>query len=260
MNEQARACLPALRIVAIAILVSLLWKIRAFLFAFGVYRSFPLQHAFFPELFRSTGTVLAAYVVSILSVLYLTVGSQPSRLTGAAISALGSLGILCVHQCSYHDVTFITCGWTVAWCFWLIRRLGEPAGLLMIRAAFLAHGILSMIFLGGTVGKLTPGYWSGEVFFGIYFESRDYWLFNLLRGSWTTEQLMVISSWYSRFVIMVEGIGACLWLMPTRLASFLAIAILCNIALLSNTQLFSVVTCLIGLALASLHQPTVKSS
>ncbi|HMO23429.1 MAG TPA: hypothetical protein PKC98_20900, partial [Candidatus Melainabacteria bacterium] len=209
-------------------------------------------------LLRSTGIIVSAYFISVLATGYLVIGVHRDRLTGAAVAALASLGVMCLHQQSYHDVTFLTCWWTTAWCLWLIRQLGKPAEPLMVRAAFLAHGILSLIFLGGSVGKLTPGYWSGEVFYEIYFEGRDYWLFNLLRRFFDADQLSLISCWYSRFVIMIEGIGACLWIMPARIASIIAIAILCNIALMSNTQLFSVLTCLIGLALAGLHQPDVR--
>lgn len=254
LNE-LRACLPALRIVAVALLISLLWKFRAFGLAIEIYQSLPMQDSFFPSFLQSTNVMIAAYFVSLIAVGYLLLSTQPGKMVFASVVALAGLGILCLHQQSYNDVTFLTCWWTVIWCLWFVRQLGQPAKPLMVRAAFLAHAILSVIFLGGTVGKLTSGYWSGEVFYGIYFEGRDYWLFNLLRQFFDDQQLTIISCWYSRLVIIMEAVCSMLWLMPSRIASLVAILVLSNIALMSNTLLFSVLTCLIGLALAALHQP-----
>ena len=47
--------------------------------------------------------------------------------------------------------------------------------------------------------------------------------------------------------------------MPQRLASVVAIVMLCGIALTNNFLLFSVVTSLLGLALIGLHQKKDKS-
>jgi len=255
LNSDARACLPALRIVAVCLVISLVWKFRAFGLAIDIYRQLPLVDVFFPSILQSTNAMIVAYFASLISVGYLAIGSQPSRLAISACLALVALGFLCLHQQAYNDVTFLTCWWTVMWCFWFVRQLGQAAEPLMDRAAFLAHAILSVIFLGGAVGKLTNGYWSGEVFYSIYFEGRNYWLFNLLRSLCSEDYLGEISCWYSRMVIVMEAICALLWLMPVRLASFIAIFVLCNIGLMSNTLLFSVLTCLIGLALVGLHQP-----
>jgi hypothetical protein len=260
LDLDTRACLLALRIVAVSLVISLIWKFRAFGLAIDIYRELPLMDDFFPFVLQSTNVMIAAYFASLLSVSYLMIGTRTTRLTLACLTGLFSLGVLCLHQQSYNDVTFLTCWWTTMWCLWFVRRLGDPAQPMMERATFLAHAILSVIFLGGSVGKLTAGYWSGEVFYAIYFEGRNYWLFNLMRSLFSEDYLAIISCWYSRVVIVMEAICACIWLMPARLASFFAIFVLCNIALMSNTLLFSVLTCLIGLALAGLHQPLLDSS
>lgn len=258
-TSDVAACLPVLRVVAVAVLISLVWKWRVFVLAVSVYRSLPLQDHFFPTLLQSTWLLVAAYLGTIASVLSLILLRRRSLLMITSSSACACLALMCIHQQSYNDVTFLTCFWTCVWSWWFVRQLGQPAEVLLKRAAFLAHAILSVIFLGGTVGKLTPGYWSGEVLYNIYFEGRDYWLFNLMRQNLSNEYLELIARWYSRAIICVESICACLWLMPQRMASFLVVFVLCNIALMSNTQLFSVLTCLMGLALVGLHQPKPSS-
>jgi hypothetical protein len=248
-SQDASPCLPVLRVVAASIVISLVWKWQIFVTAVAIYTTLPLHDDFFPRWLQSTTLVIVCYCTALGSVVTLMASSNRQSLIAAASVAAICLGILCIHQQSYNDVTFLTCFWTVLWCLWFIRQLGQPAAYLMPRATFLAHSILSVIFLGGTVGKLTAGYWSGEVLYAIYFEGRDHWLFNYLRGNFTTETLEQIACWYSRLIILVEGTCSCLWLMPPRLASLLAIVVLCNIALMSNPQLFSVLTCLIGLGL-----------
>ena len=55
-------------------------------------------------------------------------------------------------------------------------------------------------------------------------------------------------------VVLSEFLCAFLWLMPRKVASFVAIVVLCGIALTNNLSLFSVVTCLIALSLVGLHE------
>lgn len=243
------------RVVLAALLVSLLWKLPFFLFAARVYLAHPLHDPFFPAWLQawpvSAGCYLAATGGS-LAALFLR-GRQPLRALLLLVTV--SLAVLVLHQHSYNDVTFYTCAWSSLWCLWWFGRRGDDPDQLVERGALLAHLILSMILLGGAVGKMTPGYWSGEVLYNIYFSGRDYWLFNLLRGSFDEPALRVIACGYSRFVIITELLCGGLWLLPRRIASTAAIAVLLGIALASNTWLFSVLTCLLGLALVGLHSP-----
>ena len=91
--------------------------------------------------------------------------------------------------------------------------------------------------------------------FDIYFEQRDFWFYNMFRASLSAEQLREAATWHSRMVIVSEFVCSFLWLMPARMASAVAVVVLCGIALTNNFLLFSVVTCLIGLAIVGLHQP-----
>ena len=68
------------------------------------------------------------------------------------------------------------------------------------------------------------------------------------------ESLPAVAMWHSRMVVCAEWLCGFLWLMPRKIASIVAIVMLCGIALTNNFNLFSVVTCLIGLALVGLHQ------
>ncbi len=165
--------------------------------------------------------------------------------------------VLCVHQGSYNDMTFVTTWWVSLWSLWYVHQnWDENRALVLRRAAFLSRLIISMILLGGAVGKWTAEYWSGEVFYDIYFLDRDYWAFNLLRANVEPESLREIAKWYSRQVVIVETVaGIGLWLLPARWAAMVGIVLLMSIALLSNFLLFSVLSCVIGLAAVGLFVP-----
>jgi hypothetical protein len=247
-------CRTLVKVVQAAILVSLLWKTFYFIRLSAAHLAFPLEDPFFPWPLQRLETVRAAWILASASagfVLFAKTQKNILRLTALNFVALA---ILCVHQMSFNDVTFFCCAWSSVWCLWMATRLHEPFECLFERSAWLTHLILSLIFIGGAVGKLTAGYWDGTVLYEIYFRDRDFWTYNLVRGLCPEDSLPVIAMWHSRVVVCAEWFCGFLWLMPRKTASVAAIVMLCGIALTNNFYLFSVVTCLIGLALVGLHQ------
>lgn len=238
------------RVVQAGILLTLVWKWSYFVIATRVYARIPLEDFFFPDLLRSVWTVAITYLVTVAAIaLNLVTASRPLRRTCSWLTVVGT-SILCLHQASYNDMTFVTAWWASIWALWYVHRMedADQASLLR-RAALLSRLIISVILLGGAAGKWTTEYWSGEVFYDIYFRDRDFWLFNLLRANFEPDMLREISTWYSRKVIVLETVtGLGLWLLPPRWAAIVAVTVLTSIAILSNFLLFSVLFSLIGLA------------
>lgn len=257
-NDADREIRSLLKLVHVGVLVSLLWKVNFFVYAVGINQQFPLVDPFFPPLFRSLNVAIACYGVAVVASGVTLFLQRKPMLVAAGATGLLALAILCVHQKAYNDVTFLCCAWTSLWALWLSTRLGESFDSLYPRAVWLSHVILSLIFLGGTIGKLTPGYWSGEVLYEIYFQGRDFWTYNLIRDSVSADQMRSIAAWHSRMVLVFEAICCFLWLMPRKVASTLAIVVFSGIALTNNLTLFSVVTSLICLAIVGLHEPREK--
>ena len=247
--------LALLKVVLAGILISLTLKIYAFVVFDRLNEAVPIVDDFFPVFFRTQLVARVAYLLACSGCLISLFSQQQKHLVAATVLMLLNLAVLTIHQSAYNDVTFMCCIWAAMWCVWIATRVNEPFASLFPRAVFLSHVILSLIFLGGAVGKITEGYWSGQVLYDIYFVKRDFWLYNMLRASLSAEQLREAATWHSRMVIVSEFVCCFLWLMPARLASVLAIVILCSIALTNNFLLFSVVTCLIALAIVGLHQP-----
>jgi hypothetical protein len=244
----------AYRIVQVCLLLSLVWKYEFFYQSIQVYAHTPIEDDFFPGVLRANQVLVGSFAVAVVatSVSILIRWVWVRHLAGAV--ALCSLSVLCLHQGSYNDATFTTAWWTSLWSCWFVSRMNrDEADVLVRKAAFLGRCIISMILIGGAVGKWTPEYWSGEVLHDIYFIDRQFWTFNWLREHYDEASLREIATMYSRFVIVVEtGIGLTLWMMPPRTAAVIAIILLTSMGLFSNFLLFSVLLSLIGMAVVGL--------
>lgn len=244
--------LQAFRLTQWATLAALVWKIGAFTNMYRSYLAIPLHQDFFPTVFESANFLLAIYVVAVLSLAIAAMTEIPRRRLMASMAGLLMMTMLCIHQGSHNDMTFATAWWTSLWSVWLAGRLSrdEPE-MLIRRAAFLARCLVSMILLGGAVGKWTSEYWSGQALYEIYFVDRDFWVFNGLRQNLDAESLRITATWYSRKVIVIETLcGFGLWLLPARWAAGIAIFVMTSIIVFSNYHLSSVLLSLIGLAAA----------
>lgn len=248
-----------LRLVHAGILVSLMWKFIYFVGCAVVYRDIPIFDPFFPGWLRSLFVAEVAFGAAVVASFSILFFRMRPALIGLSLTTLAGTAILSIHQLSYNDVTFMCCAWTSLWCTWFATRVNEPLESVFPRAVWLSHLILSTIFIGAAIGKLTPGYWSGQVLYEIYFVDRDFWTYNLLRNWFDQDALRAIAAGHSQMVVVAELICGCLWLMPARLASALAIVMLSGIALSNNVLLFSVVSCLLALALVGLHQQRQQS-
>ncbi|MGI9444503.1 MAG: hypothetical protein ACR2N1_18665 [Rubripirellula sp.] len=249
--------LAAYRLVQAAILISLFWKWEFFLQANSIYANTPVQDPFFPDWLRSVTTIRFAFWGSALATgISLFTSINLLRKTCSWLG-LGGITLMCIHQGSYNDMTFVTIWWCCLWSVWLAHRLEtDQQELLILRAAFLSRLIISLILLGGAAGKWTPEYWSGEVLFDIYFVDRDFWFFNYLRENYEPKELQEIAKWYSRQTVVVETVsGIGLWILPARWAAMVGTVILSGIVILSNQYLVSVVGCLVGLACVGFFVP-----
>ena len=249
--------LVAHRIVQAGLLITLLWKWQFFWAASKLYAQISISDPFFPDWLESVWTLRIAFAGTVIAILFNLLASQPMLRKFLGWTTLLSMSVLCIHQGSYNDMTFVTAWWTSLWAVWFTHRMNDAdQALVMNRAAFLSRLIISVVLLGGAVGKFTPEYWSGTVFYDIYFIDRDYWIFNLLRDQFDAEGLREISKWYSRQVVVIESVaGVGLWALPARWAGTIAIMILTSIVVLSNYYLLSVVACLIALASIGLLIP-----
>ncbi|MEM9589644.1 MAG: hypothetical protein AAGA03_20340 [Planctomycetota bacterium] len=256
MNGDEQALRQNIRLVQGFVALGLLWKWKLFVQVDHVYDALPQTDTFFPAALQSLVTLRLAYCFAVagsLAGVFLR-GIGPLRL--ATVAQTAALTILMIHQGSYNDATFLTSWWAAVWCSWVAGQMERrDAALTGQRAARLACLILSLIMLGPAIGKWTIEYWSGEVFYEIYYRSRDFWVYNGLRDSFDASTLRRIAMLHARFVIVVESIsGLTLWCLPPRVVGWVALGLMLAIPITNNWLLFSVTLSMTGLSLALLRQ------
>jgi hypothetical protein len=106
--------------------------------------------------------------------------------------------------------------------------------------------------LGGTVGKLTPEYWDGEVMGRIFIVQTDQSPAGKILRHLSPELQKTAATWISRSVIGVEAILALSPLFPYRFVVLLGSAVFVVISIFSTWRIFSVLACLTGMLLACL--------
>ena len=236
------------RLVQFGMLLSIAWKYRFFRAAAGLYVRIPIEHDFFPALLQSAWFAIGHFAAAAALFIAGTFVRQTTLRIGVAIAEVYCLTVLCLHQATYNDATFTTLWWTALWSVWLAFQMRSLSRRTLSDAALLSRMIVSMILLGGAIGKWTAEYWSGEVFYDIYFVDRDFWMFNLLRDTFQEADLRRIATVYSRVVVATEtAAGFGLWLLPHRMAAGAGMLLLFCIAFFSNLLLFSVMACLIAM-------------
>ncbi len=244
--------LSPLRWVLTGMLLGLLWKLAFFRVADQVYTAIPIHDGFFPEWLQQSVTLRVAFVTAATSIVVTWLASQSVMRRSAMLICGVASTVMLLHQGSYNDMTFTTIWWCNVWALWYVWRMDvDSPDDLRRKAAFLSRLMISVVLIGGAVGKWTGEYWSGQVFYEIYFRDRDFWIFNWLRSWLDPEALRWTAMVYSRQVILIETIGGLtLWLLPARWAALAGVVIFSSIAMLSNFLLFSVLGPLIGLAIA----------
>lgn len=212
----------------------------------------PLNHPLFPSFFENPLVSWGAYLLPIFGFLAVIVPRfKKVRVLVGFLFVICS-ALLTFHINTYNDATFVTSFWAGLWILWYAVSFEAPADILQKQEAFLAKGVVSLVFLGGFVGKLTGEYWSGEILYHIYFLQKENFFYPGLREHLSPDQLQLTALYFSRLVVIMEGVMSVGFLFPSRFSFIFSIFIMTGIVLGSVLQLFSVMGCLIGLCLAGL--------
>ena len=254
--SESRRAENLFRVVQIGLLLSLGWKYKFFWGSWVVLGAIRIDDPFFPTMLSSEAVGMGLFVATAVAIVASICQPRGRVAIVSSLTTCVTTAALCVHQVAYNDATFTTMWWTSLWATWFacaMRTIDGPSPWVFDRAARLSRLIISMIMLGGAVGKWTAEYWDGSVLYDIYFVDRDFWVFNALRSQFGGDTLRSAATAYSRMVVVTETVvGLSLWAMPPRVAAVIAMLLLSSIAMFSNFLLFSVMACLIGLGSAGM--------
>lgn len=250
VNKSIERYRSAARVVVIFWLVG--WFIKLSFFSQYLFReivAYPVVLDFFPEFFRSP---ISAQVFYILPVFALPVFFRPHlfyfRLASLVMTV--SSAVLLLHQDTHNDATFVTSFWAAAWFLWFVYKMGAKEEMVYVHAQSLALCVISVIFLGGLVGKLTPEYWSGEVFSNIFLQQNYGLLGEWVRAHVSAETIRFHFQWIAKMIILGEACLAFALFLPYRLVCVIGITFMLTTSVYTTWMIFSVMFCLIGLLLA----------
>lgn len=161
----------------------------------------PLQH---PATF---GLCLLAVLATALGAVVVP-GRATARLFGWTTLLAGAVAL--VHQLGHGWAGSVLLFWTGAWGVWLAHVRDA-----VDRGPFLCLLLLGGVFAFPAVGKATPGFLDGTVYWDLQW-SHGVGIHGWLAGVLGAERHRALAGWFGPFTVVAEGVLAFVWLMPAR--------------------------------------------
>lgn len=217
----------------------------------------------FPDIFLNHNIALFFFSIPIINALHcLNFSYFLSKISIKFSSVMLTLSssFMMLHINTYNDVGFITSFWVSLWLIWFAFNMDWPSVHFERHAIRLALAVVTLIFLGGAIGKCTKEWWSGEVLLGIMEVNFIHFPFNWLKLSLNNEHMILLSKILSRSLILTEIlISTCLF-WPRRAALFYTPILILGIVIFRTWIILSVLSCLISMLWACLKlYPATKS-
>ncbi len=209
----------------------------------------PVHDHFFPAALRHPALLLVAFFIPIITEVSAldrpTVGTMK---LASVVEALGA-AILLLHQATYFYATWVIVFWAGLFMVWMAWSAATDTERATAIGPFLAQLLIAFFFLGGAIGKWTAGYWSGDVFYNVFFAVNSGLVYAELRALFSDATVHLIATWFSRSAVVVETSMALVLFLPARVASIVSIVAAIGLWLTAS-DLFEVCWPLIGVALA----------
>jgi hypothetical protein len=239
----------AFRAIAVAILAVRAMLAVSYIRIAALQVIAPVHDHFFPALLRHPTLVLVAFLGPMLTEVLVLDRPTAGMMKRAAGVEVAGAAVLLLHQATYFYATWVIVFWASLFMVWMAWSEGADEERAAAIGPFLAQCLIAFFFLGGAVGKWTRGYWSGEVFYELFFARRSDLVYSQLRAWFSDASVHLIAIWFSRSVVVVETSMALVLLLPARLAS--SVSIVAALALwFTSSDLFEVCWPIIGIAAA----------
>lgn len=206
----------------------------------------PIYHDLFPAFFSDPRVSAFFYLLPTLIIIALVFPRRRNLLLSGTIMTVSSL-VLMLHINSYNDATFVTSFWVGIWVLWLSVQSKREDALLPEQACGLARLILGLIFFAGFIGKLTPQFISGEVFYNIFWVENTIWPHDWLIERVSPQQLKSWSRYMAGLIIVTEGVLGLAPLIRLRWFYIGAPLVMIGFTITNTWAILSVLSCLIGM-------------
>jgi hypothetical protein len=253
--EKINRHLTVYKIVLAGFLVGWFIKLPVFLWAYinQTTVNFPLKYELFPSFFESPTSSRVFYFLPLLTITLFFIKLQDSKNKSFVLFKIASfILLLCslvlmLHSNTYNDATFVSSFWVSIWLLWFSWHMHSEENKFRLHACHLALCLVSMIFLGGFIGKCTREWWNGEVMFGIMNSFFTHWPFSWIKNNLTFEQLRDLTKYMSWGIIMIEFVLATSFLWPKKWVLRIAPFLILGIVFFRTWRILSVLSCIIML-------------
>lgn len=220
------------------------WKAGFLIFQIGVRGlAIPIRYDGLPAILLNQEVALVAYLVPLLAAVVGVVRGGRAVVAAALVGCI-SAWVLVSHVATYNDATFVTAWWAGLWIAWAGSRTEAEARAWGPR---LAQAVISLVFLGGVLGKLTPEYTSGEAMYQLYFVQKEVLLYPWLRETVPPDALRSLATAFSWAAIATEAALATSVLWKPRAALAVSAAVCLGMVAVSTPYLLSVMAPLVAM-------------
>jgi len=210
---------------------------------------FPLFNDFFPRVFESSLTSTVAYLLPIAFSVLLLKNKRGFFIVYAILITLCSM-TLALHLNTCNDATFVTSTWTGLWLIVFAGHLERMTPAIYRHLKLSGLCVISLIFLGGTAGKLSREFLSGATIYGIFFENRIYWPHTWIRETLSPVGQKLLAQTAAGLIFAAEGflMFAPVWSCAITLVLLSAATVF--MVVFCTYNILSVIACLLGIAAA----------
>lgn len=237
----------AIWILALGHAVSILLSLGLIYPNFLRYLAFPVTDPYFPFVLRSPVIyvliILGPALIGTYTIVRPSVGVL--RLWSWTLLLSGAVGL--VHQLTFGWAEVLVMFWSGAWAVWLAHvRTSLRWGPLLVLL------LCSLLFAYPAVGKLTSGFWTGELYWEHHWRHGSSLVSNLsaLTLGADSKGLLPI---FGALSILVELLIALIWLAPSRTGLGLMTLGVLGILLAGGVGFVGVVGLMLTLALSGLY-------
>lgn len=241
----------AYRVVAASFVIAIVWDSGFWLQTYRSHARWGILDTFFPRWMQLPHACGVLFLL--LTLLSSVAAVWPTRkvVQVHAVATLAIALVLLISPFMFARQLLVFMVWGSIWLTWVAFYVrGKDFARSKRIGGLLPLVLVSFVFLGAAVGKLTAGYWSGQAMFHLFFVIQDDAKFALLREALSVGELSRVATWYSRAAILGEICIAASVLLPLRMGLPFALLMVTGMWIVSPMGIINALAAAIGLLFA----------
>lgn len=163
----------------------------------------PIDSLLFPGILASKDAAIGAYLLPALTLPFLF------RLTPKRAIYISSIQLCCALIISFHIAYFSSARphvlfWLASWNLLFASHLAHPKHESLREVVFYAKLVVIIIFFPAGIGKITEGYWNGDIFYLKFFDDPKLPTYKIITSILNSTQSKLLAIYSSRLAVITE--------------------------------------------------------